>query len=61
MAVQVDSAGWFTSDTRSCDLRGAGMMTRTGLISLALMAALAPRPVDQTQKPEILWQFEAGG
>jgi hypothetical protein len=37
------------------------MMTRTQFISLALLAALSRPPAVQSQKPELLWQFEAGG
>jgi hypothetical protein len=37
------------------------MITRSTVVSLALLAVLAAAPHTQTQKPEILWQFEAGG
>lgn len=37
------------------------MTMRLRLMSLSLLALLVPAPNAQTQKPEILWQFEAGG
>jgi hypothetical protein len=36
------------------------MTLRVSLMSLGLLA-LVPAPHAQTQKSEILWQFEAGG
>lgn len=37
------------------------MTMRLRLMSLGLLALLVPALNAQTQKPEILWQFEAGG
>jgi hypothetical protein len=37
------------------------MTTRLRLMSLGLLALLVSAPHAQTQKVEILWQFEAGG
>jgi hypothetical protein len=37
------------------------MLTGPRFISVALLALLIPAPQASTQKPEILWQFEAGG
>jgi hypothetical protein len=37
------------------------MTPRPMFASLALLAVLTAAPHSQTQKPEILWQFEAGG
>ena len=37
------------------------MLTRPSFVSLALLVVLVPAPNAQTDKPEILWQFEAGG
>jgi|RhiMetdeSRZDD1v2_1073273.scaffolds.fasta_scaffold15623_5 hypothetical protein len=37
------------------------MLTRRSFVSLTLLATLGPAPYAQTDKPEILWQFEAGG
>jgi len=37
------------------------MVTRPRFCASALLAVLVSTPHGQTQKPEILWQFEAGG
>jgi hypothetical protein len=37
------------------------MVTHARSAALALLAFLVSAPHAQTQKPEILWQFEAGG
>jgi hypothetical protein len=37
------------------------MTIRLRLMSLGLLALLVPAPHAQTQKVEILWEFEAGG
>jgi hypothetical protein len=37
------------------------MLTRPRIFALALLAVLVSTPHAQTQEPEILWQFEAGG
>lgn len=37
------------------------MVTRPRFCALSLLAVLVSTPRGQTQKPEILWQFEAGG
>jgi hypothetical protein len=57
----VDTAGF--CDVRwSCSAIPEVQMTmRSRLLSLGLLALLVPAPNAQTQKPELLWQFEAGG
>lgn len=37
------------------------MVTRPMFVSLALSLVLFSAPNAQTDKPEIVWQFEAGG
>jgi hypothetical protein len=37
------------------------MSARASVVSLALLTSLISAPNAQTDKPEILWQFEAGG
>ena len=37
------------------------MVTRLVFFASALLAVLVSTPYAQPQKPEILWQFEAGG
>jgi hypothetical protein len=45
----------------SCNSPEGCMVTRPRFCALALLAVLVSTPHAQTQKPEILWQFEAGG
>ena len=37
------------------------MFTCLKFVSLALLVVLVPAPQPQTDTPEIVWQFEAGG
>jgi hypothetical protein len=37
------------------------MVTRPRLFALGLLTVLVSTSDAQTQKPEIMWQFEAGG
>ena len=37
------------------------MFTRPMFVSLALLVGLVPAPQGQSDKPEIVWQFDAGG
>ena len=37
------------------------MIIRTRFVSSALLAVLVLAPHAQTQAPEIIWKFEAGG
>ena len=37
------------------------MVRHQRFFAFALLAVLGATPHGQTQKPEILWQFEAGG
>jgi hypothetical protein len=37
------------------------MVTRSVFFTSALLAVLISAPHAQAQKPELLWQFEAGG
>ena len=37
------------------------MVPQPGFCALALLAMLVATPQARSQKPEILWQFEAGG
>jgi hypothetical protein len=60
-ALVVDTSGLFTSDIAVLQFPGGCMVTRQRFFALALLAVLVSTPHGQTQKPEILWQFEAGG
>ena len=58
---EVPNTNWFTSDTTVTESLGGCMLTRPSFVSLALLVVQVPAPNAQTDKPEILWQFEAGG